>query len=804
MSSINNGLSHENRIGGLRKTYFSDKLGDPIIGNVSVVRAKIATEAYKEFAGDDVQILRAKTLDKVLTEMPLYILDGDLIAGQCVSAPRAAELYPEFGVDWLTDEIDRFDTREADKYHVREEDKPVIREMISWWTGKTVNDRVQTALGPDKYSLAYRGLIFMGTPAHFSGSDCIAVDYETTLFKYGINGYISQIEEKLSGLDPVDPQSPSKRIFYEACLIALKAVLKFAKRYADLARELAEKEEDPGRKAELLQIAANCEHVPANPPRNLWEALQAVNLLHHAYCYDSAAFIYIPGRMDQFLYPFYKKDLEDGRLTKEEAQTLLECQLLKYSDSRILWDFQSALFYSGNPTIHVVTIGGVTPDGKDASNDVSYMIIDAYKHLKMQEPELTCVIHKDTPDEFLHAVSEFIKVGIAHPKIGVLETMKLTHSKEGYDYPEEQLNNLAWAGCGESCFPSYDRHGPDYCYTTGPMASVELALNDGKLRLNGDQIGLPTGDPRKFATFDDFMEAFKAQHEYAIRTCVEFRHAIQYSCGELVPTPMQSVFTFDCLETGLDRLRGGARYNGSSGSDFGMPSSADAIAALKKVVFEDNKYTLAEVVDALDANFDGYEKMRQDLLAAPKYGNDEEYVDSIAHDIGVFMNTTFRSYPEFHGGFQKDTYAAVTGGIAVGRMLGATPDGRLASTALNDGGVSPHMGRDFNGPTAVMKSASKIDWSTCGGGVLNLKFSKDAVAGEEGTQNLMALLRSYVKMGGYHVQFNIIDKATLLDAQAHPEDYSDMLVRVAAYSAYYVQLPKVLQDNIIERTSHVM
>lgn len=789
------------RIEYIRSTIFAEEKSDPTIGNVSLVRAKIATEAYKQFMGLPAELLRAKMLEKVLSEIPIYLIDGELIAGHSVSSPRSVELFPEFGVDWAYQEIDTFETREADKFRISEADKLEMKEILDWWKGKTVNDSIQTILGPD-YSLAARGLIFMATPAQFSGSNCSAVDCEQTLFKYGLNGMKEQVLAKLNALDLSDVSNVPKKIFYDACIISIDATINFAHRNAELCRDLAKKEADPFRKAELEQMAKNCEWVPANPPRNLWEALQSYHMIHCAFSFESASFIFIPGRMDQYLFPYYQRDIDEGVLTRDSAQELIENALLKYSDSKILWDSLSGVYYSGNPAIHVVTLGGVTPDGNDATNELTYIIMDSFKHLKTQQPELCCVIHKNTPDEFLQASSEMIKMGIAHPKIGVLETMQLTKSKEPYNYTKEELNNLAWAGCGETVVPGKDRSGPDFCYTTGPMVSLELALNNGILRLSGDQIGPQTGDPKKFKTFEEVWEAFKKQHSYAVNKCVTFRGAIQYAQQELCPTPLRSVFTLDCIEKGVDRMKGGARYNSSSGSDIGAVTCGDAIAALKKVVFEDKKYTIAEVVDALAVNFEGYEEMQKVLLSAPKFGNDIDYVDNLVRDIGSFMNAEYKLYPEIHGGFHKDTFVAVTGGIAVGRMVGATPDGRNMGDPLNEGGVSPQQGRDVNGPTAVMKSVAKLDWSTTGGGILNIKFNTSALNGEDGSNALIALLKSYQQMGGYHVQFNVIDLETLKDAQAHPEKYPDLLVRVAAYSAYFIQLSKALQDDIIARTEY--
>lgn len=794
-------ISRKDRIAFLRKELFQAP-GDPCIGDISLERVRIYTKSCQENPGLPAELQRAKGLAKVLDEIPIYILDGDLIAGNAISRPRAVEVFPEFGVDWILEEIDTFETREADKYRIAENDKKELKEICEWWQGKTVKDRIRDILPEEEYAFLEKGLCFHSNPGDCSGNNTVAIDYTNTVFKHGLNGIIYDVESRMNKLDLTDPTNLEKHVFYRSVLISLKAVIRYAHRYAELASKMAQEESNPFRKMELETIAKNCDWVPANPPRNYWEALQTVQFLHAVYCLNDAAFIFIPGRMDQYLYPYYRKDLDEGLITRDQAMELLECQFIKYNDSKILWKLLHALYFSGNPTLHVITIGGLTPEGNDATNDLSYLILECFQDLRLRLPELSVALHKGTPDKFLREVARLIRVGTAHPKIGVLETMMAMKANEKYPYTIEELRSICWSGCGEITIPGKDRGGADWAWTTGPMVSLELALNNGVSRLTGKLVGLQTGDPKQFKSYEDIWEAWKKQMAYAIKHTIIHRHAMLIAHGQVCPSPIRSVFIDDCIERGKDLTKGGPRYNAQSGSNVGVTTCGDALAALKKLVFDEKKIALPDLIDALDANFEGYEEMRQILLGAPKFGNDDDYVDSITHDLARFCNLEHRQYPELYGGVQRDTYAAVTGGVPIGRMCGATPDGRKAGEPLNEGGISPHQGRDKNGPTAAMKSVSKIDWKTPSGGVFNQKFTTNALKGEEGLSAMMALLRSYVAMGGYHVQFNVVDLETLLDAQIHPENYQDLLVRVGAYCSYYTQLPKVLQDQIIARTAH--
>jgi len=792
-------LDNEERISTLRSKLFPDVF-DPCIGEISLERARIATRACQENAGLPAELLRATMLEKVLAEIPIYLLPGDLIAGTVASKPRAVEVFPEFGVDWILAEIDTFSTREADKYKISDSDKEELRAICTWWKGRSIQDRIRTLLGEEECK-HIGSLVFHSNPGDCSGNNAFAIDYEK-VFSKGLNGYIADIDRQLASLDMLDANNIDKSVFLRAAKMTLKAAIAYAGRHAQLARDMAKEEANVHRRKELERIAENCEWSPANPPRTFQEALQTINIIHVVLSLDAGAFIWIPGRLDKYLYPYFRKDIDEGRISKEEAQVILECQLLKYNDSKILWSSMHALFFSGNPTVHVVTVGGVNADGIDSTNDLSYMILECYKHLRLQQPELMVPIHKGTPDAFLRSVCELIRLGTGHPKVGCLDTMQKMKAAEKFPYTIEELRNISWAGCGEVTIPGKERGGPDWAWYTGPMVALELALNNGKSRLTGEQWGLETGDPRAFKSYDELMDAWKKQMANAIRhTCIH-RGAMLLAHRELVPTPFKSVFLDDCIERGLDATRGGGKYNAQSGSNVGVTTCGDALAAIKKLVFETKKVTLAELLEALDNNFEGQEELRQLLLSAPKFGNDDDYVDFITRDMARFANYEHRKHPELYGGIQRDTYAAVTGGVPIGRMLGATPDGRKASAPLNEGGISPHQGRDVKGPTAVMKSVSKIDWQTCNGGVLNMKFTTNALKGEDGLQALMALLRSYDRMGGYHVQFNCVDLATLRDAQKHPEKYQDLLVRVGAYASYFVQLSACLQEEIIERTAN--
>lgn len=798
-SSMTNVISFEDRIAGLRSGYFPPSY-TPCIGDISVERARLVTEAYKANDGLPIEIKRAKGLEATLNNISIYISDNDLIVGNVVSRPRSVEVFPDIACDWIIEEIDTLSTREADKWEISDADKGELLEICKWWQGKTMEDRVRFLVGEEEFGLLNK-VVFQSTTGQSTGHNMIIPDY-ASFFKKGFNGIIADVEEKLKECDPTDGNNLDKITFYKAVLIVAKAAIQYGHRYAELAREKAKNETNAWRKAELLQIAETCDHIPGNPVRNFRDALQMVTFVHTVQCLDSAALANGIGKFDSYMYSYYKKDIENGTLTKAEAQELLECFLLHFNDSKLFWPALCALYSAALYGTHVLTLGGVNEQGLDASNELSFLVLDCYKHLKMAQPELTVHMHKDTPDEFLKSVCELLRMGTGHPKIGMVETLEKMKASEPQPFTPVDLRNLAWVGCGENCVPGKDRGGPDWTWSTGGCIALEMALNNGVNRTYGEKWGVETGDASKFNSFEEVMDAWEKQTASMLRHVVIWRSATLRAHQQLLPAPYRSIFVYDCIGRGKDILSGGALYKGQSGATIGTTTTADALAGIKKVVFDDKKCTMKELLDALATNWEGKEALRQLFVNAPKFGNDDDYVDLIARRVSSFQDNTLRSFTNEFSGVFRNTYVHPTSGIPVGRMVGATPDGRFAGEPLNEGGISPHQGRDVKGPTAVIKSVSKIDWTTNAGGILNMKFSPSAVAGEEGLQGLMTLLKAYNRLGGYHVQFNVINLETLMDARKHPEKYQNLIVRVGSYCSYFTHLSEVMQDNIIERTQH--
>ena len=793
-------LGHEERISQLRENLFYED-GRSEMGEISPERVRILTKFYQENDGLPAELKRAGALDAICEQMSIRVIDGELIVGNSSTKQKSVEMYPEFGVDWLLDGLDTFSTREADKFLLSEADKEELRTLLPWWKGRTVEDRTKTILGEDEEWYTNR-LIFHSSPDNCAGQNGICPDVPKILEK-GLKGILNEVEEKLQGLDLTYAANFEKSVFYRSVISSLKACIKYANRFAALLRGMASDESNPYRKQELEKMAEVCAWVPENPARSYHEALQSYWFIHTCIGLEAAPFLIVPGRLDQYFYPYYRDDIEAGKITKDEAQELLECLWIKFNESMILLPPLPSIYYSGQPLDQDVTIGGVDEYGFDATNELTYMVLDAEKKLQMRQPELLVPIHKDAPDDLLKSACELVRHGTGKPKFVCLDTLINLRLADPFPYSLKEVRNLVWTGCGETTIPGIERPGVDAnAWANGLPTALELALNNGVNRLSGEQWGPETGDASKFTSYDQVMEAFKKQYEHMMWHRTIHSDAINMSISQVTPSPLKSAFIYDCIGKGLDLSKGGAKYNADIGTNIGLTTCADAFAALKKVVFEDKELTLPELLDALEANFEGKEEIRQKLLDAPKYGNDDDYVDLICRDLGQMAYHEHRKYPHIHGGFHRGTHSTVTAGIAVGRMVGATPDGRKAGDALNEGGTSPHQGRDKKGPAAVMKSVSKIDWLAASGGVLNIKFDTKALEGDEGIDKLVALLRAYDDMGGFHVQINCVDSATLKAAQKNPEKYRDLMIRVGAYSSYFVQVSRALQDDIIARTEH--
>lgn len=771
------------------------------VGEVTSERALAITESYQKNEGCPSELKRARALEHILDKKSLYIQEGELIVGNVAPKPLGVNVYPEINVDWILNELDLFSTRDADRFLISDDTKRELKEVCEWWRGRTVADRIAEFLGPEEMFYKDR-LVFHSMSSVAGGQNAVIVDYPKVLNK-GLNGIRDEVEEQLKKLDLGDPENLKKSVFYRAVLISLDAVIRFAERYAKLARESAMRESDPTRKAELEAIAEVCNRVPGNPARTFQEALQAFWFTYLALGMDTSFIGITPGRMDQYLYPFYQKDISEGKLTKEAAQTLIECLWIKFNEGLILLPELNVRFYSGQPTMNLITIGGVTREGLDATNELSYLMLDSELGVRMRQPEIVVPIHGKTPGKFLRHAAELVRQGTSKPKFFMAETLQHQRACDPHNYAVEEIRDTTWVGCGENGIPGCERAGVDTCWHTGLILMLELALNNGVSRISGEKIGLETGDPGKFESFSQLMKAYKKQVANAIRHRCIHSNAVVMALRELLPVPFRSALVSDCIEKGLDYFNGGPRYNSDVGLDSGLTTAGDALAALKKLVFDEKKVTMTDMIDALDANFEGKEDLRQMCLEAPKFGNDDDYVDLLTRELAVFVSQEYGKHTHVNkGGFHKGSLSSVTAGIPLGGLTGATPDGRKAGEPSNEGGVSPHQGRDKKGPTAVMKSVSKLDWSVAGGGVLNIKFSPKALEGDGGLDTFCGLLKAYNQMGGFHVQFNCVDTATLRYAQEHPEKHRDLLVRVAAYSAYFVHLPKSLQEEIIARTEH--
>ena len=769
---------------------------------LDATRAVLVTESYRETEGEPQIIRRAKAFKKVLEEMPIIIDDGELIVGSPTTEPLGTPLYPEYVAHWIEKVLDELPTRKYEPTEVDEMTKKVLREKVfPYWRGKTLHEIIFNRLSP-----AIREVFFMDPFEYppkdtelanlgaFASSGPGHVIFNPKVLYKGLNGIKEEIEEKLAKA----PHETAKQ-FYEAALICIDAVINWAKRYANLARELAEKETDPKRKEELLKISEICSWVPANPARNFHEALQSFWFVFVASYIEEGGIGYSTGRFDEYMYPFYKKDIEEGRLTKEDALELLECLFIKFGWLNYsLKSHTAAKYHTGYRSFHF-ELGGRSKDGKDIINELSYLCIDAMLEVKLQNPSLRVHLTEDTPRDFLYKVAELVRAGLGHPSIfnGDLEVRH--HLNRGI--PLEEARTASFCGCdtpdpiGDAAYNYYG------FYNLAGM--LELALNNGYWKYGKKQLGPKTGDPRKFKTFDELFEAFRKQCAYFFQAAQIAFILLEQVHAELAPTPFASILIDGCIEKGLDRTMGGAKYNFSAHPCIaGFPDVVNSLAAIKKFVFDEKIITMDELLDALDKNFEGKEELRQMLInRAPKWGNDDDYVDSIAKRVAEMLFEEYKKVAEvnYRGRGARDvTFLTLGSNVPFGKVVGALPSGRKAGEPLSDA-ISPTHGTDRNGPTAVLKSLSKIDWAKIGFPILNMMFTPGAL---DKIDAFVDFLRSFVKLGCAHIQFNVVSKEMLLDAQKHPDRYRWLLVRVSGYCAYFVELSKDLQDDIIGRTAH--
>jgi len=789
-------LRNEDDIEKLRQIYLK-KLSKP---KLTSERARIITESYKETEGEPISIRRAKGLKKILSEMSIYIQPWELVVGNLGPEPVSAPIYPEGGVDYILDDLDSFETREGDRFKVSEDVKRELREVLPWWKGKTLKEYASSMTPRESKEANDAGLfsyenMLTGGVGHFVPS------YEKILH-WGLEGVKKNIEERINLLDLTDPNDFQKSIFYQSCLIVYEGIKIYARRYTNLAKELVEKEKDLQRKEELLKIVKICEQVPLKPARNFREALQTVWFCH-VICYiDSNGYAVTLGRMDQYLFPYYKNDLEEERLRKKEAEKLLISFWLKCSDILKLYSNSAAKVYAGFPVSQPPELGGLTLYGEDATNELSELMLEVEEKVKLPQPDLALLWTEKMSDDFIIKASKLViktnKPKFFNTNIGIQALINA-----GIPI-EEARKDWVFVGCVENSVngKTWGWHNAGY-YNIAKC--LELALNDGIDPRTNKQLGLVTGDPAKFRSFDEVVNAFKIQVTHAIKMLIKGVHAVELAHREVWPEIWESILIDDCLAKGLDLHHGGARYNFDGIQAVGLATVVDSLMAIEKFVFEDKKIEMKELLDGLRENFEGKEVLRQELLnETPKYGNDLDEVDKLACEIFSFLCDEVGKHKDFRGGRFTAGFYTNAAQVFFGNFTGATPDGRKTGETLSDA-CSPSHGADKEGPTAVLSSVAKLPHAKAGNGtLLNMKFNASTLNSEEKIQNFANFVKAYLELGGFHVQFNIVDPKILLDAQKHPEKYPNLMVRVAAYVALWNQLSKQTQDEIIKRTLYLV
>lgn len=783
------------RINRLRDQFSS------FIPAICIERAVSYTDSYKETEAEEPVIRRAKALRRYFEERTITILPDELIIGTRGFQPRSAEVCPEISWRWVKDELDTISTRPQDPYRVSEEQKEILREgVFPYWEGKSMEEYYLANLDEETKGIVYKTGIIFSDSKNLYGVGEINPGYGNIILKEGFCGIRKTAERKLKELDRSSIGEFHKRKLWEAVIISCDAMRCLAQRYAEKARELAGREANNERRRELLRTAEICEWVPWNPPRTFWEALQAIQLTQLALYTEENCSSICPGRMDQYLYPFYARDIEEGKLTKEKAQELIECMWIKMAEIIFAVDASSANYFAGYQPYHCLTVGGLTRDKRDATNELSFMMVQASADIRLHAPSLNVRIHPQTPDDFLMEVCNLVSLGTGQPAIYFDPTAIRILLRLGVEL--EDAYDWCIAGCVEVNVPgkmSRWGEGNRYSYAT----AVEWALYDGVSHVLQRRMGLSTGDPRNFNTYEDFREAVKKQLAYLIYHAVIDTQMVEKAHQTRLPKPLLSCCVEDCVERGVEIMRGGARYNLGPGLETtGIADLADSMAAVKKVVYDENRLTMDALLTALEKNFEGYEHIRQMLInQAPKYGNDVDEVDLVAAEMLDFAAMEAEKYKGIKESKFLDGLVPVIANVPHGEVIWALPSGRKAKEPLADG-ISPYMGFDRNGPTAVIKSVCKINHDNHFATLLNLKFNPEMLEDDKGRRCLINLLRTEMELGGYHVQFNIVDAETLRDAQHHPEDYSDLLVRVAGYSARFIDLHRAMQEVIIARTEH--
>jgi len=773
---------------------------------LSVEKARLWTKSFRESEGEPMVMRRAKALVNILENITIFIQDGELIVGNTASKPMGLEVVFWAGT-WPQEEIDGL---KNEFFSISDEEQAELRSLSLYWKGKTLTDRAEQMFDEERLwpfmespvilPVWKRGVGWGGYAESGLGLGpyaLVAPDYAKVL-NNGIEGIIAEAEEELRSIRMLNPDAIKKADFLKAVITAQKGVIHLAGRFALLADRMASEEKDPIRKKELKQIAENCRRVPAKPARTFYEAIQSFWFMFLVMSPNGCLAL---GRFDQFMYPFYKRDKENGIITDEEAVELLEC--LRIKDMQLIRTGSQVHRekWSGLAKWHNCVIGGQTPDGKDATNDLTYLILEAAQDWPTPHHTITLRVHDNTPDSLMLKALEVVKTGVGMPAF--VSDMSYTQFLLNEGLPLDVARDYTIAGCLDIAVTGQSRVLADPMFIT-PLV-LEITLNNGRDRKTGKQLGLKTGEMESFVTFSDLMDAFKKQIVHFAELTAE-HNAIKFQIwSELFPDPVTSSLMADAIKGGKPMHDRRFPYeNGAVLNPVGLVNVADSLAAIKKLVFDEKKVTMKELKEALASNWEGngYPELRKAFLAAPKYGNDDDYADSITKELFDFFAETAVTLPNYQGGRHKPSAISISAQWPGGLATGATPDGRFSGECLADGGMSAMRGRDRHGPTALLKSAMKIDQVPYQATLLNMKFHPSALKSKEDMKKLADLMKIYFANGGKHVQFNVVNAETLIEAQKEPEYHRDLVVRVAGYSAYFVELSRNTQKEIIERTEY--
>ena len=809
---------------------------------IESARAKLITESYQATEGEPMVTRRAEAFAHILRHIPIIIRDEELIVGSSTIAPRGCQTYPEFSYQWLEDELDTVETRSADPFYIAEETKQELREVHKYWKGKTTSELATSYMAPEAIK-AIEHNIFTPGNYFYNGVGHVTVKYEEVL-AIGYEGIMAKAQAELDRCHVGDGDYARRSHFLSAVILSCQAVMEDAQRYAALAEKMAAECSDPVRRNELEVIALNCSRVPAKGAGSFYEACQSFWFVQQLIQVESSGHSISPGRFDQYMYPYYKKDLENGNITREFAQELMDCIWVKLNDLNKCRDAASAEGFAGYSLFQNLIAGGQNKDGEDVTNDLSIMCIQASMHVHLPQPSLSVRVWNGSPHEFLIKAAELTRTGIGLPAYYNDEVIIPALQNRGLSLEDAREYNII--GCVEpqKAGKTDGWHDAAFFNMCRPL---ELVFSNGMDK--GEQVGIATGDVTEMTTFEEFYDAYKKQMDYFISLLVNADNAIDVAHAERCPLPFLSCMVDDCIKRGISVQEGGAVYNFTGPQGFGIANMADSLYAVRQLVYRDKKVSMEEYKEALLWNYGKgidsetavdmtasilkemerqgraidesavksvletvmtmkpsedqkarFEEIHHMIDEVPKFGNDIPEVDYFARDVAYTYTRPLQNYKNPRGGqFQAGLYP-VSANVPLGGQTGATPDGRYAHTPVADG-VSPSAGKDVNGPTAAANSVARLDHFIVSNGTLfNQKFHPSALAGREGLEKFTALIRSYFDQKGMHMQFNVVDRDTLLDAQKNPEKYKHLVVRVAGYSALFTTLSRSLQDDIIRRT----